>query len=187
MIYYMQDDKNKSLDHIIKKNHNKVQSIFFLSKLLTDAETQYWFTELEITCMIWTVKKIHHMISRSLAETVIWTDYSCHGPGHMTVSHGISGSRDPDITRPRLRSDPELAPDSGSAAWRFPQKPSVPYIRLSCTLPRCWPSSMSWWPSDRNRMPSIGLAATTPLRSTAPARWAARGWEGRNPKPMGFI
>src|SRR5436190_24232692 len=39
MIYHMQDDKNEFLDHIIKKNHNKVQSIFFLSKLLTDAET----------------------------------------------------------------------------------------------------------------------------------------------------
>ena len=41
MIYHMQDDKNESLDHIIKKNHSKVQSILFLSKLLTDAETQY--------------------------------------------------------------------------------------------------------------------------------------------------
>ena len=29
MIYYMQDDKNESLDHIIKKNHSKVQLIFF--------------------------------------------------------------------------------------------------------------------------------------------------------------
>ena len=41
MIYHMQDDKNESLDHIIKKNCSKVQSIFFLSKLLTDAETWY--------------------------------------------------------------------------------------------------------------------------------------------------
>ena len=38
MIYHMQDDKNESLNHIIKKNHSKIQSIFFLSKLLTDAE-----------------------------------------------------------------------------------------------------------------------------------------------------
>ena len=41
MIYHMQDDKNESLNHIIKKNYSKVQSIFFLSKLLTDAEIQY--------------------------------------------------------------------------------------------------------------------------------------------------
>ena len=76
MIYHMQDDKNEFLDHIIKKNHNKIQSIFFLNKLLTDAETWYWSTELKITCMIWTVKKIHHIISRSLIETVIWIDHS---------------------------------------------------------------------------------------------------------------
>ena len=41
MIYHIQDDKNESLDHIIKKNCSKIQSIFFLSKFLTDAETQY--------------------------------------------------------------------------------------------------------------------------------------------------
>ena len=76
MIYHMQDDKNEFLDHITKENHSKVQSILFLSKLLTDAETWYWSTELEIACVIWTVKKIHHMISRFLAETVIWTDHS---------------------------------------------------------------------------------------------------------------
>ena len=76
MMYHMQDDENESLDHITKENHNKIQSILFLSKLLTDAETWYWSTKLEIACMIWTVKKICHMISESLAETVIWTDHS---------------------------------------------------------------------------------------------------------------
>ena len=76
MIYHMQDDENKSLNHITKRNHSKVQSILFLSKLLTNAETWYWSTELEITCMIWTVKKICHMINKFLAETVIWIDYS---------------------------------------------------------------------------------------------------------------
>ena len=76
MIYHMQDDKNEFLDHIIKKNHNKVQSILFLSKLFTNAETQYWSTELKITCMIWIIKKIHHMINKFLTKTVIWTDHS---------------------------------------------------------------------------------------------------------------
>ena len=41
MIYHMQDDKNESLNHIIKENCSKIQSIFFLSKLLTNAETWY--------------------------------------------------------------------------------------------------------------------------------------------------
>ena len=34
MIYHMQDDENESLDHIIKKNCSKVQSIFFLASFL---------------------------------------------------------------------------------------------------------------------------------------------------------
>ena len=76
MIYHMQDDKNRSLDHIIKENHSKIQFILFLNKLLTDAETHYWLTELEVICLVWTVKKICHMINESLADTVVWTDHS---------------------------------------------------------------------------------------------------------------
>src|SRR6266480_4439538 len=37
MIYHMQNDKNEFLDHIIKKNCSKIQSILFFSKLFTDA------------------------------------------------------------------------------------------------------------------------------------------------------
>ena len=64
----MQDDENEFLNHIIKKNCSKVQSIFFLSKLLTNAEIQYWSTKLKIACMIWIVKKICYMISEFLIK-----------------------------------------------------------------------------------------------------------------------
>jgi len=76
MVYHMQDDENGPLDHTIKGNRSKVQPILFLSKLLTDAETRYWPTELEVACLVWTVKKICHMINGSLADTVVWTDHS---------------------------------------------------------------------------------------------------------------
>src|SRR5438034_11239546 len=39
MIYHMQNDYDDSLDHTVKENQQKMQLIFFLSKLLTDAET----------------------------------------------------------------------------------------------------------------------------------------------------
>jgi len=75
MIYHMQNDHDDSLYHIVKKNQQKIEFIFFLSKLLTNAEIQYWFTELEIACLVWTIKKIYHIINEFLADTVIWTNY----------------------------------------------------------------------------------------------------------------
>ena len=38
-VYHMLNDDDSSLDHTVKENHQKIQSILFLSKLLTDAET----------------------------------------------------------------------------------------------------------------------------------------------------
>ncbi len=52
------------------------QSILFLSRLLTDTETRYWPTELEIAGIVWAVKKIRHMIEASEHPTVIYTDHS---------------------------------------------------------------------------------------------------------------
>jgi hypothetical protein len=77
MVYHMQDDHDGPLDHTVKGNRHKVQPILFLSKLLTDAEIRYWPTELEVACLVWTVKKISHtVVNGSLAGTVIWTDHS---------------------------------------------------------------------------------------------------------------
>ena len=48
---------------------------FFFSKLFTDAEIWYWFMKLKIVCLIWTIKKICHMINEFLAGIMIWTDH----------------------------------------------------------------------------------------------------------------
>lgn len=52
------------------------QPIFFLSRLLTDAETRYWLTELEIAGLVWVVKKIRHIIEAAIHTTIIYTDHS---------------------------------------------------------------------------------------------------------------
>ncbi len=52
------------------------QSILFLSRLLTDAETRYWPTELEIAGIVWAIKKIRYIIKASEYLTVIYTDHS---------------------------------------------------------------------------------------------------------------
>lgn len=54
-----------------------MQPILFLSRLLTDAETRYWPTELEIAGLVWVVKKIRHMIEATRSPTtIIYTDHS---------------------------------------------------------------------------------------------------------------
>ena len=75
MIYHMQNNHDSSLNHTMKKNWQKMQLILFFNKLLTDAEIWYWSTKLKIVCLVWTIKKIHHMINESLADIMIWTDH----------------------------------------------------------------------------------------------------------------
>ena len=111
----------------------------------------------------------------------------CHGPGHMTVSHGISGSWDLDITRSCLWSDFKLVSDFRLRAWRFSQKSLILYIRLSCILSCCWLSSMSWWSLNWNWISFIELTATTSLWSIISACWMMREWEGQNSKLMNSI
>ena len=59
-------------------NENQISQkpIMFLSRLLTDAETRYWPTEMEIAAIVWVVKKVRHLIEASAHPTVIYTDYS---------------------------------------------------------------------------------------------------------------
>ena len=54
----------------------KNQIYSFFNKLFTDAEIWYWFTKLKIVCLVWTIKKIYHMINEFLADIMIWTDHS---------------------------------------------------------------------------------------------------------------
>lgn len=52
------------------------QPILFLSKILSPAETRYWPTELEVAGLVWTVKKLRHMIEALHLTTVIYTDHA---------------------------------------------------------------------------------------------------------------
>lgn len=53
-----------------------VQPIMFLSRLLTQAEKNYWPTELETAGLVWTVKKVRHLIESSKYEIMVQTDHS---------------------------------------------------------------------------------------------------------------
>lgn len=53
-----------------------VEPILFLSKLLNDAERNYWPTELEVAGLVWVIKKIRHMVESSEHHTIIYTDHA---------------------------------------------------------------------------------------------------------------
>ena len=58
------------------KGRKKIRPIMFLSRLLTDAERNYWPTELEVACLVWTVRKIRHLVESSRSNVVVFTDHS---------------------------------------------------------------------------------------------------------------
>jgi RNase H-like domain found in reverse transcriptase len=53
----------------------KIKPILFLSKLLTTAESKYGPSELEIACLVWTVRRIRHMIEAA-KRTIVYTDHA---------------------------------------------------------------------------------------------------------------
>ena len=48
----------------------------FFNRKLNSAEKNYWFTELEITCLVWILKKIWHIIKIIKNKTIIYTNHS---------------------------------------------------------------------------------------------------------------
>ena len=54
----------------------KIRPIMFLSRLLTSAEGNYWPTELEVAGLVWTVRKIRHLIESSRSKVVVYTDHA---------------------------------------------------------------------------------------------------------------
>jgi hypothetical protein len=69
--------------HVIKKflkkiwsTKNDIQSIMFLSRLLTSSERNYWLIELKTTELIWVIKKIRHFIQFFEKSIIIRTNHA---------------------------------------------------------------------------------------------------------------
>ena len=71
MIYHVADNED-SLTYSFKK---LIQSIMFLSRLLSSVETRYWWTKLKLTDLVWIFKKIRHLIDFAIKSTIIYTDH----------------------------------------------------------------------------------------------------------------
>ncbi|SLM36754.1 reverse partial [Lasallia pustulata] len=53
-----------------------IQPVMFLSKLLNDAERNYWPTELEVAALVWTLRKTRHLVESYTKPAIVFTDHS---------------------------------------------------------------------------------------------------------------
>jgi hypothetical protein len=73
MIFHVKNDSNERI--IFRRCDIKL--IMFLSKIFISSKTKYWFTELEMTKMIWIIRKVKHLIKTSRKQSIIvFTNHS---------------------------------------------------------------------------------------------------------------
>ena len=72
MLYYV---KEAFLEPGKYPPRHAIEPVLFLSRLLTDAETRYWPTELEIAGIVWVLKKTRHIVEVSPGKTIVYTDH----------------------------------------------------------------------------------------------------------------
>jgi len=53
-----------------------IEPILFLSKTLSAAESRYWPTELEVACLVWTIRRIRWMVEAAEHPVTIFTDHA---------------------------------------------------------------------------------------------------------------
>jgi dUTPase len=76
MVFHVKRDYNHTNLKAVPPS-TAVEPIMFLSRLLTPAEKHYWSTELEVSCIVWVVRKIRHMIEAAPDDLtpVAYTDH----------------------------------------------------------------------------------------------------------------
>ena len=75
MIYHDKSDRKYS-SKTDDPRVSDIQSILFLSRLLSETEKKYWSTELKMTDLIWMIKRIRHMIDAAKNTIIMFTDHA---------------------------------------------------------------------------------------------------------------
>ena len=68
----------KSGADVDKPKRTDIEPILFLSRMLNEAEKNYWPTELEMMGLVWVVRRLRHMIEAAKHVTVIFTDHNAN-------------------------------------------------------------------------------------------------------------
>jgi hypothetical protein len=86
MLYHL-DSNYHHADVTIPPPSTKLQPISFYSRELSNAQRNYWITELEVACLVWILKKTRHMVEAAPIEKppIFYTDHSATvGIGNAT-------------------------------------------------------------------------------------------------------
>ena len=80
-VYHVFIDLKHFQDKFLNKKNfylkkNKMKSIMFFSRELTDVETRYWPTEMKTATLVWIIKKIRHFIETIKHFIIIYIDHS---------------------------------------------------------------------------------------------------------------
>ena len=75
MIYHLKNDWSLNKDNRMILKPAEIELILFLSRMLSNVEHKLFSTELEMTALIWTVKRIKHMIESATKTTIIFIDH----------------------------------------------------------------------------------------------------------------
>ena len=67
--------KNERWNRQKLSTKNEIEFILFFFKMFIDAEFRYWSIEFEMTILIWTIRKIFHMIRIFKHFTIIYTNH----------------------------------------------------------------------------------------------------------------
>lgn len=72
MLYYVKEQY--LVDGQYPPRH-AIEPVLFLSRLINDAESRYWPTELELAGIVWVLRKTRHIVEASSMKTIIYTDH----------------------------------------------------------------------------------------------------------------
>ena len=75
MIYHLKSDKSLDKDNTMILKSVEIELILFLSRMLSNVEHKLFSIELEMTALIWTMKRIRHMIESTTKITIIFIDH----------------------------------------------------------------------------------------------------------------
>ena len=77
---------------------DKVRPVLYLSRSTSPIEKRYYAGELEVACLVWTIRKVRHLIDNA-ARVIVYTD---HDATRGIVSHTHLGSSATDRQNLRL-------------------------------------------------------------------------------------